>query len=411
MEKIIFIMLFIFSSPLLAKFDADFSGNLEAQVRHAWNNDLAKGSPLYQNWSESDFYLLYGNLSSKIELDNSRIDANLFGRYTQSELYRGTTVLGQDVPYIAPNAYLFPKKLVARDIFNLQDIQQGDNYQRELILNKLFYEWDYDEHRFMAGRIYINYGLGEIFNPINPFNQPTGLTAISQVAQGNDGLNFTFFVSDKYTIDFYFLGDKNLAGYENQIQKTLWAHGEYLYSNNLQFDYVIGEDQNRHKLGGQVKYNFSEAMIFFQTLYQSSYVDKQESDSLWDVMIGYDQQVTNKWHVRFEGGHQKEDSVLKAAQQTNPKLINFNNRFLPSEYFLALANQYEMHPLVKLGGTIINDVKTGFTYFITRNTFDLGHSTEAELYAYLPMAKGNDTDNKLQKLVTTDIGFALRTFF
>ena len=99
--------------------------------------------------------------------------------------------------YIAPNIFTFPQKLVARDVFKLQYNDVKSDQRSEVILNKLFYEWDYDEHRFMIGRMYINYGQGEIFNPINPFNQPTGLTAISQVAQGNDGFNFEFFVNDK----------------------------------------------------------------------------------------------------------------------------------------------------------------------------------------------------------------------
>jgi hypothetical protein len=400
--KILYFLVFLLLSQSLysqSKVDASLSGNLEAQARHSWNNQAAQDD-LGQDWDDEDFYLIYGNLNGKVDFKNSRIEANLFARHSQSNLYKDRSPLSD---YIAPQIFTFPNKLVARDVFKFQHKDEGDNYRTEYILNKLYYEWDYDEHRFMAGRMYINYGLGEIFNPINPFNQPTGLTAISQVAQGNDGLNFTFFVDDKHAINFYFLGDKTLDGYENQIQKTLWAHGEYQVSNALQLDYVVGEDQNRHKLGGQVRYNLSEAMIFMQTLYQTDFTDNKESHPLWDVLLGYDQQVTSKWHVRGEGGYQKKNRF--------GTIDSINERFLPTEYFIALANQYEIHPLVKLGGTIINDVKSGFTYFVMRNTFDLGHSTEAEIFGYLPAAKGKEGDNPAQKLVTTDIGLALRAFF
>ncbi len=379
--------------------DGEISGNLEAQSRHSWNNQAAKDE-LMQDWDEEEFYLFYGNLNGKLNFKNSRFETNLFARHSQSDLYKDRY---PSPPYLAPLLFSFPNKLVARDVFKLKHETGDDNSRTEYVLNKLYYEWDYDEHRFVAGRMYINYGLGEIFNPINPFNQPTGLTAISQIAQGNDGLNFTFYASEKHTIDYYFLGDKTLDGYENQIQKTLWIHGEYQFSNELQLDYVIGEDQNRLKLGGQFRYNFSEAMVFMQTLFQTDYTDDKESHPLFDVLLGYDQQLTNKWHIRAEAGYQKKNRFSG--------LTSINDRFLPTEYFIALANQYEIHPLLKLGGTIVNDIKTGFTYLIMRNTLDLGHNTEAEIFGYLPVAKGSGIENDAQKLVTTDIGVALRTFF
>jgi hypothetical protein len=400
MMMIIYIFSLLLSISSFAQVDYDVSGNLEGQARHSWNNDLA--NDLFQDWKQEDFYLIYGNLNTKIDFKTSRFEANIFGRYSQSDLYkdRNYPILP---PYFAPQIFNFPNKLVARDILKLKYETQGDNSRSEYILNKLYYEWDYDQHRFMMGRIYINYGLGEIFNPINPFNQPTGLTGISQIAQGNDGLNFTFYKSQRHTIDFYFLGDKSIDGYEGQIDRTAWAHGEYLYTQRLQLDYVIGEDQRRNKLGGQIKYDFSEAMVFLQALYQSEYNDKTDSEQLWDAMFGYDQQVTNKWHIRMEGGYQKKNRFAD--------LTNINNRFLPTEYFIALSNQYDIHPLVKLGGTFINDIKSGFTYFITRNTLDLGHSSELDLFANIPLAKGTHIENAAQKLVTTDVGLALRKFF
>ena len=400
--KLFIALLLLFQSFLTwsqSKLDGELSGNLEAQGRHSWNNNAAK-EDLLQDWDEEDFYLFYGNLNGKLNFKNSRLETNLFARHSQSGLYQDNS---PRPPYLAPQIFTFPNKLVARDIFKLKHVETGDNYRTEYVLNKLYYEWDYDEHRFTAGRMYINYGQGEIFNPINPFNQPTGLTSISQVAQGNDGLNFTFYVNDKHTVDFYLLGDKSLDMYEGQIEKTLWIHGEYQISDDLQLDYVGGQDQNRLKIGGQIRYNFTEAMVFMQTLFQSDYTDDQESHPLADVMLGYDQQITNKWHLRAEGGYQKKNRYAG--------INSINERFLPTEYFIALANQYEIHPLLKLGGSLVNDVKSGFTYLITKNTFDIGFNSEAEIFGYIPVAKGNQFDNPAQKLVTTDIGMALRTFF
>lgn len=402
MKILSLLILICISFSALGEIKSELSGNIEGQIRHAKNNPEAK-EDLFQNWNNENFYLLYGNLNGKVEMGNSRIEGNWFNRYGQSDLFQPKpNILGNKDPYLATRIFTFPNKLVARDVFKLQHSRQDGDHQFESIINKLYYEMELEENRFMFGRMYVNYGLGEIFNPINPFNQPTGLTSISQVAQGNDGFSFTFFVSDIHTVQFLLLGDKSIEGYDGEIDRTLWAHGEYQYSDNLQLDYVIGEDQNRHKIGGQVSYRFEEAMVFFQGLYQSQHVKNEPSNNLVDILIGYDQQVTNKWHVRFEGGYQKENRYVNAQSF---------ERFLPTEYFAALANVYELHPLVKVNGTIIYDIKSGFTYFIAKGTYDIGHDMEAEVFGFTPVAKGDAADNVAQKLVTTDVGLALRAFF
>jgi hypothetical protein len=388
--------LFFFTSVAAFAAKTEFSGNLEAQTRQSTNNQEAKGFPLGQNWDKSTFNLLYGNLNGKVKFDKSTLEANWFVRYTSSPLYHHK--------YVATNIYTFPNKLVSRDLFQLQYKKQTDSDMTESVLNKLYYEWDVDGTTFMFGRMYINYGQGEIFNPLNPFNQPTGLTSIQQVAQGNDGAMARFFLTDKHTVELYLLGDKRIEGYNGQISRTIWAHGEYQYSDDLQLDYVLGEDQKRNKAGGQASYRLKEAMIFSQVLYQSTYIDHTQSQQLWDVMGGFDQQFTTKWHLRLEGGYQQKNRFASLA--------NFTDRFLPTEYFVAIANQYEIHPLVKLSATLINDIKSGFDYGIIKTTFDLGHSMEAEVFGYSPVGKGKGKpDNVAQKIVTSDIGAALRAFF
>ena len=402
MLKLLIVPILLWSLTSEAEIQKEISGNLEGQFRQSENNEDAK-EDLFQDWDSENFQMVYGNLNGRVEMGDSRLEANWFARYSQSDLYDPSpTIFGERDPYLATRIFTFPNKLVARDVFKLQHKKQEDNYQFESVLNKLYYEWDYEGHRFMFGRMYVNYGLGEIFNPLNPFNQPTALTSVSQVAQGNDGFSFTFFVDEKHTIQFLLLGDKSIEGYDGKISKTVWAHGEYLVSDDLQMDYVIGEDQKRYKLGGQVSYQLADALVFSQVLYQTEYIDNDPSDHLWDVLFGYDRQLTAKWHVRFEGGYQKADTFLT---------VDSMERFLPTEYFAALANVYEIHPLVKLNGTIINDIKSGFTYFIAKGTYNFASSMEMEVFGYTPVSKGDDADNVAQKLVTTDIGLAIRAFF
>lgn len=405
MKFLIVLFLLILGPNALAKWNTELSGNVEGQLRNATNNSEAKEAPLFQDWDNENFYLVYGNLNGKIEMGESRVEANWFVRYTKSDLYEPKpTLLGKRDPYLATQIFTFPTKLVARDIFKLQSKDQNGDHQTESVLNKFYYEMDFEGNRFMIGRMYVNYGLGEIFNPLNPFNQPTALTSISQIAQGNDGISFTYFASDVHTIQFLLLGDKSIEGYDGEIDKTLWAHGEYQATDKLQLDYVLGQDQNRNKLGGQISYRFEEAMVFTQALYQSHNVNRNvDSNNLVDIMLGYDQQLTNKWHIRFEGGYQKANRYAATS--------GFSDRFLPTEYFAALANTYEIHPLLKASGTIINDIKSGFTYFIVKGTLDLGHNMELEMFGFTPVAKGDAADNLAQKLVTSDVGVALRAFF
>lgn len=391
--KFLFLFLLL-SLSLWAKPQVDISGNIEGQTRYSWNNEDAK-EELFQNWDQEEFYLLYGNINTKIDFSNSRFEANVFSRQSSTDLYANN--------YLAAQIYTFPNKLVARDLFKLQHFNQTGNDRSEVSLNKMYYEWNYQDHRFMVGRMYINYGLGEIFNPINPFNQPTGLTNISQVAQGNDGGLFQYYLNSTHVVDFYLLGDKSLNNYEGKISRTIWIHGEIQPSSEFQLDYVLGEDQERHKFGGQVSYRFSEAMLFLQGLYQTAYLNDDPSGSLIDVMLGFDQQLSGKWHLRLEGGHQKTNRFLSSFAA--------RERFLPTEYFIAIANQYEIHPLIKISGTIINDVKSGFTYFIARSSFSLSDRFEADIFGFTPVSSGDGADNPAQKLVTQDIGLSLRAFF
>jgi hypothetical protein len=405
MKLIFFFSLVFFSHHALAVIDSELSGNLEGQIRNSTNNPQANDYPFYQDWDHENFYMVYGNLNGKINLSESRLEANWFVRYTKSDLYRPRpSVLGARDPYIATQIFTYPNTLVARDIFQLQGKEQSGDHQTESILNKFYYEFDLEENRIMLGRMYVNYGLGEIFNPINPFNQPTALTAVSQIAQGNDGASFTYFASDEHSIQFLLLGDKRIRGNDGGIDWTLWAHGEYQASSKIQLDYVIGRDQKRNKAGGQVTYRSEEAMFFTQLLYQSQILDSNvDSSNLFDALLGIDQQLNNKWHLRVESGYQKQNRFAAVN--------GFGDRFLPTEYFVALANIYEAHPLFKASATVINDIKSGFCYLIGKGTFDLGHSMEAEVFGFSPIATGNRPDNLAQKLVTQDVGLALRAFF
>lgn len=404
--KIVLSLLILLSSLPLFGADTSLSGNAEIQGRHSWNNESAKElpSPVTQDWNQGDTFIFYGNLSPKIEFEDSKIEANYFLRHAVSDLYRKD--------FLAPRIYTFPNKLIARDLFKLNHRDERINSQTDSAINKLFFEKSFQKFRLAGGRLYINYGLGEIFNPVNPFNQPTGLTSIPNVAQGNDGVQGKIFATENHTVDLLLLGDKSINDYEGKISPTAWIHGELIATDRLTIDYAGGLDQRRTKAGGQIGYKFDEAMVFGQVLYQTKDSDIDESENLLDLMLGYDEQMNSKWHLRIESGYQQK----KKNTTLDPNALG--DRFLPVEYFVAFANTYELHPLLNVGGTLIGDFTTGFTYFIARATLSLGENIEGELFVFSPIAKGEESDFNLkdpnslaQKLVTQDLGLALRAFF
>lgn len=379
-------------------FSLEVSGNVEGQYRQLNNPNSAKRFPLNQDWETSDYKLGMANLNVKAEFKESRIEANWFGRYAQSPLFADNQ--------LAPRLITFPRKLVARDVFRLDHSRQDGNHLIDGVLNKFYYELGGEDSRFAIGRMFINYGTGEVFNPINPFNQPLGLVAQSNIAQGNDGMKATFFPSERATLNFYLLGNKRLEDYENQITRTLWLHGEYRLGDNWQFDYVLGEDQKRNKFGGQVSFIWKDAMFFAQLLESSSFIDNMASQQLTDILLGYDHQLTGRWHLRIEAGYQEIDKQLLAV---NPAALG--DRLLPYEYFVAVAQTFELHPLVKTSATLIHDFKTRFVYGLGRVSWSVYDDVEWDLFGNVPLYWIEDESNLVQKIFPAEVGTGLRVFF
>jgi hypothetical protein len=374
----------------------EISGNADAQTRATSNPDTAKESPYFQNWDNDQFSVGSLNLASKTSWQKARLEFNGFGRHAQSELYRDD--------FLAPRFMNFPNRLVARDLFGLQHYAETQTSRSDVVLNKANVEYDAESARFTLGRQYINYGIGESFNPINPFNQPLGLVGAANVAQGNDGGRAAFFLSERSTLEFFLFGDKQYD--RDVITRTAWLHWEWRPTDEWQVDAVIGEDQERNKSGFQINRIVGDGMVFTQALYSSAQLDNLPGEELWDVLVGYDNQFTSEWHVRLEGGYQERDDEIGLAD-----LTRLNGRFFPFEYFVSFANQYEAHPLLNLSGSLIHDVKTNFGYFVGKATWAFKDDWEWDLFVFAPVYQNSAESTAIQELITTDVGTALRVFF
>ncbi len=382
----------------------EFSGNLEGQARWAQNPDVAQDPPLLQDWDNEAFHLASANLTLKTTFSASRLEANWYTRYAASKLFKGKQPFFPD-GWLAARVYNFPNRLVARQLVDLTYEEQTKSDRVDTLLNKFYYEWDTAEARFALGRLFINYGQGEVFNPINPFNQPLGLAGQTNVAQGNDGARAAFFLSGETTLELFVLGDKQLEENDDStITPTGWLRLEHRFPT-WQVELVGGHDQKRRKAGGQLNVPVGGAMVFIQALYSSA-PDGEDGEDLLDALAGYDHQLNADWHLRLEGGYQEEEDDAALSPQT------LEGRLLPFEKFLALANSWETHPLVELSATLIHDLDTQFGYGVARLRWSLYENWEWDFFAFAPVwEKRASEGNLVQNLITRDVGTALRVFF
>lgn len=379
-------------------FKAGLQGNLELQTRVSKNSTAARATPLNQNWTDGQFSMAHGNLNFKSQFKESRVEVNWFFRHAQSSLYQEQR---KNV-----NLINFPNVLVSRDVFKLQYNRQDKDFQTDSILNSFYYELDGEDSSFLIGRMIINYGSGHFFNPINPFNQPLGLTNQRNIHQASDGMMASFYPSTRSKINFFLLGDKNQEDYENQITRTLWIQGDYKLSEYLRANYVIGEDQRRNKGGGELRYEESSYALFIQALYTSNLINRKPSENLFDVVFGASRKMGERWKLSLETGYQERDRRISTLNA-----LNFEDRLLPYEFFVAPGVEVTLSDRWSSQTHIVYDPKAKFVFGKTRLSWDFSRYTALDFFASAPLSIKREEASLGQRLLTTDVGLALRLMF
>lgn len=379
-------------------FKAGLKGNLELQSRVAKNSSAARSSPLNEKWTDGHFSMAHGNLNFRSQFKDSRIEVNWFFRHAQSSLYQENR---KNV-----NLINFPNVLVARDVFKLQYNRQDKDFRTDSILNSFYYELDGEDSSFLIGRMMINYGSGEFFNPINPFNQPLGLTNQSNINQASDGMMASFYPSTRSKLNFYLLGDKNQEDYENQITRTLWIQGEYTLSEYLKATYVIGEDQRRNKGGGELRYEEKSYSLYLQSLYTSNLINRKASENLFDLVLGFSQKMGERWKLSLETGYQERDRRI-----SNLNVLNFEDRLLPYEVFVAPGVMINLTDTWVSQTHIVYDPKSEFAFGKTRLSWNFSNHSALDLFASSPLTIKREQASLGQRLLTTDLGLGLRLMF
>lgn len=387
-------LLFLLSLPAFAKskkeaekpLDYEYShvGSVGAQARLLVRRDV---SP--ENWdSPTDFYFVHGNFNPKLRVEKHTFENSVFYRRADSTIYRTNTLVKEPL--------LFPKDLMAREAIDMTMHLESPTYRSDLIIHKLSYVYEFDKFRWEMGRFFINYGLGETFNPVNPFNLPTGLFVINDISQGSDGARTTWFLNDNVDFNFYALGSKDYLDPNRSVHPTFYAQME-MRLDTFQMNLSGGLDQRRTKGGGQLSYSFTDYLAFFQGFYQSS-LDKRQS--LTDMVFGLDRQMTQYWHMRIE-----------ASYQENDKTEFISSRFLPQEYMIALAQEFEAHPLVKLKPVLTFDPESYQTYGIFKVTINATQNFDMEFYGMQYLLNRPHKEVLRQKIMNGEAGIRGQYFF
>ena len=390
------LMLLLLFNQAHAVIRSEFSGNLDAQAKKLKNSSTAE--KLGQNWDEEDMLLIYSNIKARFHFRRSKININWFLRYSQSELYKDD--------YVAPRFSVYPNNVVTRNIFKLEKIDEADGAVTESILNEFNYEWGDDETVFNIGRMPVTFGEGFVFNPINPFMLPTAFSTLQNINQGNDGMKF-YIQSDKdFRFHFYIFGDKQFTDYNGQITRTLMFRGDWDYSDQVHINYILGEDQKRHKYGFEVRYSFDGGQVFAQAVRNSQRLDKEDpaDNGLFHYILGYEKDLSHNLSSRIEIGKYDQDNTYVEAA--------YNQNFLPQKNFVALVNSITLTDLVKvqLNGSV--DPKSGFSFFHMNVNHEYDKTLQFHVFMSGPMSRAkNESQFAAQRVFAGEFGLGFRSVF
>lgn len=394
----LFLLFLTLSFSLFAKdFNVDFAGSFGLQAKSIENSQTA--DKFGQDWDKEQAQIGYANVDVQLEVLNNKIDANWFVRHAQSDLF------DQDKEYSAPFYFNFPNRVVSRNIFKLRQIEESDEGVTESILNQFVYEWGDDDTSFTIGRMFIEFGEGYFFNPIDPFMLPLALSTLQGVQQGNDGLSFHFDKKSDLRVNLYLLGDKQFTDFDGRITRTIFLHGDWDYSKQTHINYILGEDQKRHKYGFEIKHSFDAGLVYAQAVRHSQRLDKEEEDDngLGHYILGYEKDLTRNLTSRIELGTHDIDDTFPEAQ--------YERNFLPVEDFIGITNLYHFNDRNFAIIQGLTDTNTQMLYLQGSFTHQLKKYFEIKVFAKGVVARSNDEDDSEQRTIPREFGMAFQSQF
>lgn len=391
------ILLPLSASAQVIEFDKE--SVVEAQVKNLTNSDQAK--EVGENWDSEPLSSVYSNMDFNLKLFEHKFKASWFLRHGSSELFANDR--------LGLNYHFFPRSVIARDLIKMQYVHETRTTRTESILNRFTYEFGDEEFKFKIGRMYINWGDGYLANPINPFNVAGFNGGLAKFNQGNDGLEATIQTDDRLRLRIYVMQDRSFRNYRDErVTRTFMLQGEWQYKPDTQVQYILGEDQKRHKYGLQVKKSFEKGMAYFQAVRFSQRLDRQEAGEkgLSHFIVGTEYIFIPKLTTRLEFGTQEFAEDLDEANQ-------LSTTFIPLNRIMAIANKYQFSEQNISNLVYGLDGNSGFSFLSLDHNYipKKNHEVFARVIAPISETDTNGALYTLQRTLATEASVGYRFFY
>jgi hypothetical protein len=374
--------------------------NIFAEAKFISLSNSDEAQELGEDWDSAQATVIRSNIGFTLDIAGHEFIADWYLRSSHSKIIKDD--------HYARNYTFYPNKIIARDLFKLHKTDQSSGRQFESVLNKFTYTIGDSEASFKAGRMSVNFGEGLTANPINPFNISKFYAYHAEFNQGNDGAMIRFSKDPKLVLHIYLFGDKSYTDYDEAITRTLLIRGDWQYKPDIFITYILGEDQERHKYGIQIKKFQGASFGFMQIVRFSQKLNTEEAHEkgLVHYIIGGEYDHDKKLSARVEFGRYQ-------FPNNNSELNRLSNQFIPIENFIGVHGQFRHSDSLNSKLSLVKDLKSNFSY--SKYEFKYAVQKHIDIFTYysLPLQPAEEKHelNFVQNSMPSEVGLGIRGHF
>lgn len=378
----------------------DGKPNVFAELKLMSLNNTDEAQDLGEDWTTDQARVIRTNIGFDLDISGHKFKADWYLRSSNAKLIKND--------HYARNYSFYPNKIIARDLFKLHKTDESGNDQFESVLNQFTYTLGDAEASISMGRMAVNFGEGFTANPINPFNISKFYAYHADFNQGNDGAVIRFSKDPKLILHIYLFGDKSYTDYDEAITRTLLIRGDWQYKPDVFITYILGEDQERHKYGIQIKKFLGPSFGFMQLVRFSQKLNTEEAHEkgLVHYILGGEYDYGSQLTGRLEFGRYQFPNNIS-------EINRLSTQFIPIENFVAIHGQFKHSDLLNSKLSFVKDLKSQFSY----SKYELKYATHKfiDIFSYYSVPlQAADKGHELyftQSAMPTELGFGIRGHF
>lgn len=305
------------------------------------NPDLAMMSQSPTKWRDQQVhfrwngYMYYNdNISSQISIRN-----RIFSGYQTEE-----------------NINNFEQN-ISSDVLSFNSIS-ADKYLVNHEIDRLFFQWEKDNWNIRIGRQRVNWGIQNFWNPHDLFNQTNFFDFDYIEKPGTDAIRVQYYPNSNQSIEFALNED---------IQGGLYRYNKYKYD----FQLLTAKYYNDYCIGfgwaGQLKnIGIKGELSYFKEISQDQH------DFVGS--IGLDYNFKQGIYISVSCLYKDSSSGVRSFNIYQSEATAKNP--MPFTYNFMYHVQFDVYPLVQLGGTLIHDDVFEFVFINPQITFSLRESLD-----------------------------------